>query len=179
MRCTPTLRCALVLALAAAPLAAQATDSTRGDTTRVDSASRLAPLVLTPEQQRYLDGLKRVGRGIAQLKVAVDQATRAQAATDTLARRRAARRLGGFCTSARSFMTGGRARMQALVFEDTARVKARRLVQRVDELMTYTKTCESTAAGAPAQVIGEVVRRLQAYDLALAEFRTAIGLQNN
>ena len=120
-----------------------------------------------------------MGRGIAELKTAADQSNRAQAAADTATRRRAAGRLGGFCTSARSFMTGGRARMQPMVFEDSTRIKARRLTQRVDEIITYTRTCETQAAGAPTQVTGEIVKRLQGYELALAEFRTAIGLTTN
>ena len=174
-----TVRCALVLALAATPLSAQATDTTPVDTTRVDSASPGTPPAPSPQQQLYLEGLRRVGRGIAQLKVATGQSARAQAAADTTTRRRAAGRLGGFCTSARSFMTGGRARMQPMAFEDTTRVKARRLVQRVDEIITYTKTCETQAATAPVQVAGEIVKRIESYELALAEFRSAIGLANN
>ena len=184
MRRGSTLRCALVLALAAAPLAAQAPDTTRADSLPLDSAAVPAPpaptpLVPTPEQQQYLDGLKRVSRGISQLKIAVEQSTRAQTTADTATRRRAAGRLGSFCTSARSFISGGRARMQPMVFEDTTRVKARRLVQRLDEIVTYTKTCETQATSTLAVVTGEVAKRLQAYETALAEFRTAIGLTTN
>src|SRR5919197_3792194 len=133
MRGCFTLKYALVLGLAAARLAAQAPVTARVDSARVDSArpDSAPPALPTPAQQQYLDGLRRVGRGIAQLRIAVDQTNRAQAAADTASRRRAARRLGGLCTSARSFMTGGRARMQPMVFADTTRVKARRLVQRV------------------------------------------------
>jgi hypothetical protein len=58
-------------------------------------------------------------------------------------------------------------------------VKARRLVQRVDEIITYTKTCETQAATAPVKVAGEIVKRIESYELALAEFRSAIGLANN
>lgn len=173
------VRCALVLALAATPLTAQATDTTHVDSTQVDSASPGIPLFTSPQQQQFLEGLRRVRRGIAQLRVAAGQSTRAQAATDTTTRRRAAGRMGGFCISARSFMTGGRARMQPMAFEDTTRVKARRLVQRVDEIITYTKTCETQAAAAPAQVAGEIVKRIQSFEEALAEFRTAVGLANN
>jgi hypothetical protein len=186
MRGCFTLKYALVLGLAAARLAAQAPDTARVDSARVDSArvdsaraDSAPPALPTPAQQQYLDGLRRVGRGIAQLRIAVDQTNRAQATADTASRRRAARRLGGLCTSARSFMTGGRARMQPMVFADTTRVKARRLVQRVDAVITYTRTCETEAAAAPAQVTGEIAKRLQAYDLALADFRVAAGLASN
>ncbi|HXF94894.1 MAG TPA: hypothetical protein VNI61_02210 [Gemmatimonadales bacterium] len=167
----------LVLAASAPLLAGQAPDSTRADSARDDSASPPpAPFAPTPEQQRYLDGLRRVGRGIAQLKTAVDQAQRAAGTRDTLIQRRAYRRLGGYCSSARSFMTGGRAQMQAVAYEDTVRIKARRLAQRVDDIIAYTRACETEAAGAPTKVSAELVRRLQAYEQALADFRAAIGL---
>jgi hypothetical protein len=180
MRCTPALRCMLVPALLTAPLAAQEADTTRVDTTRVDSAPRPTPLPPPPpttEQQRYLDGLRRVGRGTAQLRIGVDQASRAQSAKDTLSRRRAARRLGGFCGSARSFMTSGRAQMQPLVYQDTIQVRARQLTQRVDDIIKYTRTCETQASAASAVVSAELQKRLQAYDSALVQFRVAVGLQ--
>lgn len=181
MRCP--LVCALVVALAAAPLAAQSdttdTDSTRADSARADSMADSTPPVPpappTPEQQRYLDGLKRVGRGIAQLKTAVDQTTRAANGADSVAQRRAYRRLGGYCSSARSFMTGGRAQMQATAYEDTTRLRASQLARQVDEIIRYTRTCQDEAPGAPTRVAAEMARRLQGYEQALAEFRAAAG----
>ncbi|MGH7700821.1 MAG: hypothetical protein ACREMJ_09950 [Gemmatimonadales bacterium] len=183
MRCP--FVCTLIVTLAAASLAAQSdttgTDSTRADSARADSmadstpAPAPAPTPPTPEQQRYLDGLKRVGRGIAQLNTAVDQATRAAAGADSVAQRRAYRRLGGYCTSARSFMTGGRARMQATAYEDTTRLRAAQLARQVDEIIRYTRSCEDEAAGAPTRVAAEMQKRLQTYEQALAEFRTATG----
>jgi hypothetical protein len=176
MRCTPAVS-VLWIALTL-PVLAQAPDTIPVDSTRVDTTPVAAPpLTPTPEQQRYLDGLKRVGRGIAQLRIAVDQATRAQGNTDSIARRRAASRLGGFCGSARSFMTGGRAQMQPAVYADTAQLKARLLVQRLDAIITYTKTCETQAREQTAAVTGEVAKRLQAYEEALVDFRVAVGLQ--
>jgi hypothetical protein len=177
MRCTPALRCMLVPALLTAPLAAQEADTTRVDTTRVDSAPRpTPPPPPTTEQQRSPDGLTRVGRGTAQLRIGVDQASRAQSAKDTLTRRRAARRLGGFCGSARSFMTSGRAQMQPLAYVDTIQVTARRLTQRVDDIIKYTRTCETQASAASTVVSAELQKRLQAYDSALVQFRVAVGL---
>jgi hypothetical protein len=130
----------------------------------------------TPEQERYLKGLQRVGRGIAQLKTAVDQAARGQASRDTLSQRRTAHRLGGYCGSARVFMTGGRAQMQHTAYADSTGLKARQLTQTVDALIKYAPTCETEAAGAVARVSGELVKRLEAYDAALADFRAAVGL---
>jgi hypothetical protein len=178
MRCTPTI--ALLLTGLMVPLAAQAPDTTRVDSTAADSTAALPPLPPappTPEQQRYLDGLRRVTRGISQLRIAVDQSNRAQSSTDSLARRRAFSRLGGFCGSARSFMTGGRAQMQPMVYADTAQLKARLLVQRVDAIITYTKTCETQAASAAPAVTAEVTKRLLAYEEALTGFRVAVGMQ--
>ncbi|HEX9705942.1 MAG TPA: hypothetical protein VGA20_11905 [Gemmatimonadales bacterium] len=175
MRCTPTV--SLILIALALPLAAQAPDTTRVDSITTDTTPPAPPAAPTPEQQRYLEGLRRVARGISQLRIGVDQATRAQTATDSLARRRAASRLGGFCGSARSFMSGGRAQMQPMVYADTAQLKARLLVQRLDAIITYTKTCETEARYQTAAVTAEVGKRLQAFEEALSAFRIAAGLQ--
>jgi len=179
---------ALLLTLVAAwlpmPFAAQATDTTGPDSARTDTATPgqlPAPPALppSPEQQRYIEGLRRVARGISQLKVAVEQTNRARHATDSVARRRAVRRLGGYCGSARSFMAGGRAQMQPTAYDDTTRLKARRLSQRVDEIITYTRTCEAQAVEQPDAVTAELIKRLQAYEAALADFRSALGLQRD
>ena len=171
----------------------QEADSTRPDSAggggpaRVDTAAPAAPSpsvapatplppTLTPEQERYLKGLQRVGRGVAQLRVALDQATRSPASRDTASQRRAWRRLGGYCGTARVFMTGGRAQMQHLAYEDSTRLRAQRLARRVDDLIKYAPTCETDAGGATTRVSGELVKRLAAYDSALADFRAAIAL---
>jgi hypothetical protein len=192
---------ALYAACLGPDLSAQTGDSVRVDSVSIDTGSAAqsppvphgavpavaaptppaipAPAPPTPEQAKYLDGLRRVSRGISQLKTAIEQTNRAQAGTDTLARRRAVRRLGGYCGSARSFMSGGRSQMQPLAYEDTTRIKARKLTQRVDEIIAYTKTCEVQATDTPSAVTAELVKRLQAYEAALADFRIAVGLQRD
>src|SRR5687768_551560 len=57
----------------------------------------------TIEQIRYQEGLRTATRGVAQLRDGLNRVTRTQQA-DSLTRRRAARRLGGLCGSARSFI---------------------------------------------------------------------------
>ena len=165
---------------AAGDSAARIDSTTRISTTPLATlpetlAAPLAPPAPTPEQGRYLNGLQRVGRGIAQLRVALDQATRSPASPDTASQRRAWRRLGGYCGTARVFMTGGRAQMQHLAYDDSTRLRAQRLALRVDDLIKYAPTCEMDAGGATTKVSGELVKRLAAYDSALADFRAAIA----
>src|SRR3990172_684379 len=94
----------IALAAALAPLAAQ------------DSAARTEPAPPTAEQTRYLEGLRSVARGAAQLRDGIDRVARTQQTRDTLRQRQAGRRLGGLCTTARSFMSSGRPRMQASAY---------------------------------------------------------------
>lgn len=179
----------VLLVTLAAVAGGQEPDSTAPDTTgvggtaRIDSAAPTFPVTpvlpppsLTPEQERYLNGLRRVGRGIAQLRVAIDQVKRSPASRDTASQRRAWRRLGAYCGTARAFMTGGRAQMQHLAYDDSTRLRAQRLALRVDDLIRYAPTCETDAGGATTRVSGELVKRLTAYDAALAAFRAAIAL---
>src|SRR2546430_17734958 len=56
----------------------------------------------TPEQQRFLSGLRTATRGIAQLKDGVNRVTRAQATGGGTSQLRAGRSLAGLCGSARS-----------------------------------------------------------------------------
>jgi hypothetical protein len=74
-------------------------------------------------------------------------------------------------------MSGGRSQMQPLVYADSAQIKARLLLQRLDAIITYTKTCETQAREATTTVTAEVTKRLQAYEEALTAFRVAAGLQ--
>jgi hypothetical protein len=186
------LSCALVLAVAA-PARGQfplppipggeggRVDSAHFDSTGIDSVlpppvPPLPPPPPTPEQERFLRGLQRVGRGVAQLKTAVDRATRAEASRDTVSQRRASNRLGGYCGSARAFMAGARPHMDHTAYADSTGPKARRLARAVDDILKYVPTCEAEAATQTTKVVRDLVTRLQAYEAALADFRTAIGL---
>ena len=131
----------------------------------------------TIEQIRYMEGLRTATRGIAQLRDGLSRVTRTQQ-SDSLARRRAARRLGGLCTSARTFIVTGRPKMQVSAYADSMRILAKQLVTRLDSLNSALPNCEKTAGREPTTVAGDLTKRLQAYDDALLAFRTAQAAQN-
>src|SRR6266508_4336672 len=98
----------------------------------------------TIEQIRYLAGLKTATRGVAQIRDGVNRVVRTQQA-DSLTRRRAARRLGGLCGTARSFIVSGRPKMQASAYADSMKVLAKLLTVRLDSLNASLLVCEKTA----------------------------------
>jgi hypothetical protein len=157
----------IALAATAAPLAAQ--DST----SRVDSAPPLLPAPPTAEQVRYTQGLRSVARGVAQLRDGVDRVMRTQQGRDTVQQRRAAQRMGGLCTTARSFISSGRPRMLPTAYTDSMRFVAQRLVVRIDSILKWLPTCETTARKSPVPVATDLTKKLLAYDQALLAFRTA------
>jgi hypothetical protein len=130
------------------------------------------PPTPTIEQIRYMDGLKTVTRGVAQLRDGLSRVARTQQG-DSLTRRRAARRLGGLCGSARSFIASGRPRMQATAYADTMRLLAKQLTTRLDTLSRQLPICEQ-AAGRDATVATTLTSRLQKYEEALLAFRNAL-----
>jgi len=156
----------IALAAALAPLAAQ------------DSAARTEPAPPTAEQTRYLEGLRSVARGAAQLRDGIDRVARTQQTRDTLRQRQAGRRLGGLCTTARSFMSSGRPRMQASAYSDSMRIVARQLVVRIDSVLKFLPTCETTAGKKPATVAADLLNRMRAYETALTAFRTGLAAAN-
>jgi hypothetical protein len=68
-------------------------------------------------------------------------------------------------------MTHGRATMQPTVYEDSARVLARRLVLQVDSLIKAVPACQTAAGQTPARSAADLVGRLRSYEAALQEFR--------
>jgi len=130
----------------------------------------------TPEQQRFLDGLRTATRGIAQLKDALNRVTRAQGTGDATAQRKAGRFLGGLCGSARAFMKRGRPQMNPTAYADSIALLARRLVRQLDTLIAYAPTCEQGAAATPIPIATDLGKRMKTYDLAWRDFRAAIGL---
>src|SRR5712671_3134277 len=126
----------------------------------------------TIEQIRYLEGLKTATRGVAQIRDGVNRVLRTQQA-DSLTRRRAARRLGGLCGTARSFIVSGRPKMQATAYADTMKVLAKQLTMRLDSLTSALPPCEKTAGRDPAAAATTLTTRLKNYDDALLAFRTA------
>ncbi len=184
-RAPPRTALMTVAALWAAPLTAQAGDSVPrdslppGDTVAsapapVDTAPA-APAPPTPEQERFREGLRTAGRGVAQLRSGAGQVRRASAGTDTTARRRAAHTLSGLCTAARDFLSRGRAGMQPTAFEDTTRLKARRLTVQIDTLIKFMPSCAASARGQPDAVRTELEAKLKSYDAALKDFQAAAG----
>lgn len=148
--------------LLAAPLVAQAPAA--GDT---------APAP-TPAQERYLDGLKTVGRGVAQLKDGVTRVSRFR--SDSAQLRQAGLRLGGLCGSGGSFLRQGRARMSHAAYADSVRGIARRLNAQIDALITFLPTCQRQAGRTPQETAAEVLSRLRDYEVALQRFREAVIL---
>src|SRR5882757_1066502 len=126
----------------------------------------------TIEQIRYLEGLKTATRGVAQIRDGVNRVVRTQRA-DSLTRRRAARRLGGLCGTARSFIVSGRPKMQATAYADSLKVLAKQLTVRLDSLKAALTVCELTAGRDPT-VATTLTSRLKNYDDALLAFRTAL-----
>ena len=102
--------------------------------------------------------------------------TRTQSTGDSVSRRRAGRLLVGLCGSARAFMARGRPYMKPAVYEDSTRLKARRLTVQMDSLISYTTSCEQTATATPVPVATELTKRLKSYDAVLRDFRLAVGL---
>lgn len=163
--------CSLVSALGAQePVPPPATPMDSG---RVES---LPPAPPSPEQKRFLDGLRIVYRGIAQLKDGMARVTRAEGTRDTAQQRRAGRFLAGLCGSGRAFLRRGRPQLATTAYEDTVRLKARRLVTQIDSLIAYTPTCEQSAGATPGPTSADLGKRLKTYDAALRDFRLAVGL---
>lgn len=156
----------VVLAAVATPLAAPQ-----------DSTTSLLPEPAPPtlEQVRYLEGLRSVARGAAQLRDGIDRVVRTQQTRDSVRQRQAGRRLGGLCTTARRFMTSGRPRLQATAYTDSMRIVARQLVVRIDSVLKFLPTCETTAGKKPAPVAADLLNRMRAYETALAAFRAGLA----
>ncbi len=163
----PIIACLAVQGVASAQAVTQQPETARVDTTP-----------LTPGQEKYLDGLKTAGRGVAQLKDGVNQIARAAGTRDSTKLRQAGHRLGGLCGAARGFLVNGRSTMNANVFTDATRKTARDLAFRVDSLSAGSKACEHSAAKDPGQTANDLLNHIRGYEGALASFRTAIGLPN-
>ena len=156
----------VIVVLAAAAVLQDSTPPPRPDST---------PRPPTLEQLRYTEGLRSVARGVAQLRDGLDRGARTQQTRDTLRQRQAGRRLGGLCTTARSFMSGGRPRMQASAYADSMRIVARQLTARVDSILKFLPTCETTAGKKPASVAADLLNRMRAYEGALAAYRAGLA----
>jgi len=151
-----------VITMVAIPLQVQ-------DTVRKDTAPPAPPTI---EQINYMAGLKTATRGVAQIRDGLNRVTRTQQA-DSLTRRRAVRRLGGLCGTARTFIKSGRPKMQPSAYADSLRILAKQLTTRLDSLTALLPKCEQ-AAGRDPTVANTLTTRLKNYDDALVAFRTAL-----
>jgi len=163
---------AIVMAITITAAPVQDTTAAHKDTT---PPAAPAPTI---EQLRYMDGLKTVTRGVAQIRNGVDRVERTRQSSDSVTRRRAARRLGGLCGTARSFIASGRPRMQPSAYADSLKILAKQLTVRLDSLTSALPVCERTAGHDPATVTATLTARLKNYDDALLAFRTAQAAVN-
>lgn len=141
-------------------------------TTHRDSVAAPPPASPTIEQIHYMAGLKLAARGVAQIRDGLNRVARVQKA-DSLTRWRAARRLGGLCGTARSFIVSGRPKMKPTAYADSVRILAKQLTTRLDSLTALLPTCEKTSGRDPT-VATTLTTRLKNYDDALLAFRGAL-----
>src|SRR5438046_5629150 len=174
MRCLAVLVCVATTVARAQEPTPPPPPPSAPDSVRAESAL-VPPPPPSPEQKRFLDGLKTATRGIAQLKDGLGRVTRA-GGRDAAAQRRAGQIISGLCGSSRAFMKRGRPQMTPTVYEDSVQLKAKRLVTQVDTLIKYTTTCEDSATVAPGVTVLGLGKRMKSYDAALRDFRVAIGL---
>jgi len=170
----------MVITAVASPLMVQDTTTHQDSSGHKDS---LPPTVTTPppppaptlEQIRYMAGLRTVTRGVTQLRDGLNRVARTQQASDSIRKRSAARRLGGLCGTARTFIISGRPKMQATAYADSLRLLAKQLTLRLDSLNSALPVCEKSAGSDPATVTTTLTGRLKNYDDALLAFRSALS----
>jgi hypothetical protein len=143
-----------------------------------ESTATATPPPPNPQQQRYMQGLRTAGRGVAQIKTGVDRLNRARGTKDSSQVKLAAKRLTAYCSAARGFIASGRGQMDPVAYDLPTRKQARDLTAQLDSLSLSAKECQNAKGLAPQMLSTGLVARLRAYDAALAEFRTAIGLPN-
>lgn len=171
-----TLRRYCAIAAVAAPMAvaAQEPPAVPPDTARRPDSAPAVRAEPTADQQKYLRGVRTAARGVAQLRTGVDGVARAEGRKDPARLTRAGRMLAGLCGTARNFMAQGRSGMSPVVYEDSARVRARRLTLQVDSLIKAMPPCETDAAKAPTRVAADLLARLRSYETALQDFRVFV-----
>jgi hypothetical protein len=143
-----------------------------------ESTVTAPPPAPNPQQQRYMQGLRTAGRGVAQMKTGIDRLNRARGMKDSSQVKLAAKRLTAYCSAARSFIASGRGQMDPVAYDPPTRKSARDLTLQLDSLSLTAKECQNAKGVSPQVLSTGLVARLRAYDAAVAEFRTAIGLPN-
>src|SRR5215467_1224365 len=107
--------------IGAATLVSAQTPGTRDSVT--DSARPAADSA----QQRFLQGLRTAGRGVQQIKTAIDLLNRAHGSRDSSRVKVAAKRLTAYCSAARGFIASGRGKMDPAAYDPPTRKQARDL----------------------------------------------------
>src|SRR5207247_3498718 len=111
MRCLAVLVCVVTTVARAQEPTPPPPPPSAPDSVRAESAL-VPPPPPSPEQKRFLDGLRTATRGIAQLKDGLNRVTRTQAQTDRVSPRRPGRLVAGLRGSARPVMGRGRPDLQ-------------------------------------------------------------------
>ncbi|HWZ27659.1 MAG TPA: hypothetical protein VNX15_03805 [Gemmatimonadales bacterium] len=161
-------------ALATVPLAAQDSTPTPRppDSTHTDSTP--PP---TPEQQRWMQGLRTAARGIGQIKSGIEGVQRVQGSTSATQIKKAGKLLAGYCGTARGFMRTGVARMSATAYTvGDNRTIARQVVTQIDSVIRESTTCEQQAAHDAKGSVDRLVPILRSYETAIAAWRAMVGL---
>jgi len=133
-----------------------------------------APLQPTAEQTHYLEGLRTVARGVAQLRDGIDRVARTQQGRDNRAPETS------WSSTRRPMYDGahlhderpaphGRYRLRGLDAHRRAQ-----LVVRIDSIVKFLPTCSTTAGRQPASVAADLLNRMRAYETALAAFRAVL-----
>src|SRR5437667_11135509 len=119
MRCLAVL-CCVAATVAGAQQPTPPPSPPPPDSARAESALAPPPPP-TPEQKRFVDGLRTATRGIDQLKDGLNRVTRTQSTVDSVHRRSAGRLLVGLCGRAPAFIERGRPIMNPALYDDAAR----------------------------------------------------------
>lgn len=152
------------------PLAAQDSTPKPPDSTHVDSA----PPPPTPEQSKWMQGLRTAARGIGQIKSGIE---RVQRAHSTLELHSAGKLLAGWCGTGRGFMRTGIAKMPATAYpEPDNRKIARQVVIQIDSVIRESTTCETGALKDPKAAVDRLTTILRGYEGAIAAWRAMVGL---
>ena len=157
--------------LAVVPLAAQDSIPKAPDSTHTDSA----PPPPTPEQQRWMQGLRTAARGIGQLKSGIERVQRAAGSATQL--ERAGKLLAGYCGTGRGFMRSGVVHMSSTAYpEGDNRKIARQVVIQIDSVIKQSIACEARGRHDPTGTVDLLVPVIRSYETAIAAWRGMIGV---
>ena len=158
--------------LGGVPLTAQDSTPKPPDSTHVDSA----PPPPTPEQAKWMQGLRTAARGIGQIKSGIERVQRAQGSADPAQLHSAGKLLAGYCGTARGFMRTGVTRMSATAYVGDGRTIAKQVVTQIDSVIRESVNCEQLAARDPKTSVDRMVPTIRSYEAAIGAWRAMVGL---